>query len=261
MLKKFLSLSLLLPLMALIFITSCETEEFYSGDDADLDELMLNIENLGVDEYTADLAEFDFDEEWETDMQRMRGKKPCFKIVFPVNLVLPTDEVVEVEDREAMREVMKAWKEANPDSAERPVFEFPFKVELKNGEFKEIQSIEQLKELHKLCSDRKKHRPLFKLCFDVIFPISIAFPGVDVPVEVAGFEEFKAAMKAWKEANPDSDLRPQIIFPIEVVFDDQDAVVVVADMEELKELLKDCVEKMKKKRKKGKKGKKDKDGK
>ena len=61
-------------------------------------------------------------------------------------------------------------------------------------------------------------------------------------------------MKAWKEANPDAELRPQIVFPIEVVFDDLDAVVVVEDMEELKELLKDCVEKMKKKRKKGKKG-------
>lgn len=68
-------------------------------------------------------------------------------------------------------------------------------------------------------------------CFDVVFPVSIAFPE-GTTAEVADATALKEAKQAWKEANPDAEEGPSLVYPIQI---DQDGTISdIADEEALK---------------------------
>lgn len=75
-------------------------------------------------------------------------------------------------------------------------------------------------------------------CFEFVFPISIAFPD-GTGVEIADYDALHDAIRAWKEANPDSDARPELSFPLEVIGEDG-AAITIANQEELIALKKEC---------------------
>lgn len=266
MIFKKLNWKLFLPFVLLLAVTSCDTEDEFYSYDTDYDALLQDIDLLTRGEYTTDLAELDFRSEDEEMMHRFKGKRTCFKFVFPLTIVFPDGETLTVESDEAFRDAMHTWKEANPEAEDRPYIQMPFDVIVDDGTEEgaviTIETEEQFQALHQDCFEKRPHLPKFRLCLDPVFPISIAFPdGTTQTVEDE--DAFRTLMREWKEANPDAEVRPEIVFPIEVV-NQEGTTIEVNDIEELKELLKDCVEKMKKhgKKKKGKPGDKggDKDG-
>lgn len=169
-----------------------------------------------------------------------RGGK-CFKPVFPFTINFPDGSAVEVADKEAAKAAKSAYKEANPDSEERPTIAMPFDVQLRDSSTLTITSEEDLAALKETCGERggkgnKGGRG--QRCFKTVFPLTINFPDGSA-VEVADREAAKAAKEAFKTANPDSEERPSIAFPYDVELADGTTVTVESD-EEVAALKESC---------------------
>ena len=172
------------------------------------------------------------------------GRGGCFEFVFPVTIILPDGESASVEDYDSLKETIKAWKEANPDSEERPTFGFPLEVTSEDGDIASIADLDELKELRKTCR-RQRHdgrwspgRKFKDACFDIVYPLTISFPNGS-QLEAANAVTLKEAIRAWKETVENPEGRPMLVFPITVSYEDGTEVS-VADREALKDLKDQC---------------------
>lgn len=77
---------------------------------------------------------------------------PCFEMVFPITIQLPDDTTAEAASREELKDLVREWKEANPDATERPEIVFPVEVEMEDGTVVTVNSKEELKELRESCN-------------------------------------------------------------------------------------------------------------
>lgn len=77
-------------------------------------------------------------------------------------------------------------------------------------------------------------------CYKANFPLTIVFPD-ESTAEVGDREEFVTTLKAWKEANPDSDTKPTIQLPFSITKADGE-VIEVTSQEQIRELRKECRE-------------------
>jgi hypothetical protein len=77
-------------------------------------------------------------------------------------------------------------------------------------------------------------------CFELVFPVSIAFTD-GTQAEVNNYAELKTAIKTWRENNPDAtrEDRPTLVFPIEVITQEGETVTVASEIE-LRQLRRDC---------------------
>ena len=75
----------------------------------------------------------------------------CFKPVFPITLEFPDGSQVTVNTPREMQQAIRTWKQANPDSAERPEFVFPITVQLRDGTQVVVNSAEELAALKADC--------------------------------------------------------------------------------------------------------------
>jgi hypothetical protein len=244
MLKKYFPLSLM-TLLLLIFLAGCEKEEFVPSDDYSL--LLDEIEMLTSEAYTADLAEFDDQEEFDPNMIEFKGKRPCFVFIFPISFATNNSDVpVVINNRIELREFLHKWKQNQTDAVSKPKLIFPVKVKFFDGTIVKVESEEQMIEIRKKCSQNKPDLPKFRLCFDPVFPIYVAIPTQNAPVEVNSKQELHDLLKKWKENYPDSADRPTIVFPIKIkTFNGE--IVEVESMEMLKKYMRDCIRKLRKK--------------
>lgn len=81
-----------------------------------------------------------------------KKKDRCFKLVFPISLNYPDGTTTEYPDRRAMKQDLRAWKQANPDAEERPSLVFPVDVELEDGTIVSIASAEELQAQKDSCA-------------------------------------------------------------------------------------------------------------
>jgi len=164
------------------------------------------------------------------------NRKDCFDLVFPVTINFPDGTSVTAQNDEELREAMKAWKEANPDAEERPEFDFPIDVTLEDGTTQTVADAEAFRALIASCGPRGGNGP--RHCFDLVFPVTMSFPDGST-VTAQNNEELREAMKAWKEANPDSEDRPEFVFPIDVTLENG-TTQTIADAEAFRELIASC---------------------
>jgi hypothetical protein len=87
----------------------------------------------------------------------------------------------------------------------------------------------------KICGDARVGD---KGCFEFVFPITISFANGSKK-EVVSYDSLKAAIKAWKTANPDTKERPTIAYPYAVTTSEGTIVTVTTDAEK-KALLATC---------------------
>lgn len=154
-----------------------------------------------------------------------RGGK-CFTPIFPITINFPDGTTVEVADKDAAKEAKSAYKEANPDSEERPTIAMPFDVQLKDSTIVTIASEEDLATLKETCGEGRGGRG--QRCFQPVFPLTINFPD-GTTATVADRDEAKAAGKAFQAANPDNEERPTLAFPYEVELADGTTITVETD--------------------------------
>ncbi len=76
----------------------------------------------------------------------------CFKLVFPISLNIG-GEVQTFEDRAAMKDAIRSYKETAGEDAERPTLVFPITVEDEEGNQVEVASKEALQALKESCTD------------------------------------------------------------------------------------------------------------
>lgn len=75
----------------------------------------------------------------------------CFKPVFPFTLEFPDGSQVAVNTPLELRQAIRTWKQANPDSTERPEFVFPITVQLRDGTQVVVNTPEELRALKADC--------------------------------------------------------------------------------------------------------------
>jgi len=76
----------------------------------------------------------------------------CFEVVFPITLSFPDGTTAEAADRMALRQLIRTWREANPDATERPKIVFPLTVKMKDdGSLVTVNTREALKQLKEDC--------------------------------------------------------------------------------------------------------------
>lgn len=75
----------------------------------------------------------------------------CFRINYPIDIAFPDETTVSVNSREEALTAIMEWVEANPDATERPQIVFPIEVTLRNGEVREVDSMQQLRILRRIC--------------------------------------------------------------------------------------------------------------
>ena len=181
-----------------------------------------------------------------------RGRRgACFSLVYPVSIAFADGTTVEVADRAAAKEAKKAWKEANPDATERPSLVFPVSID-QDGEVTSIADQEALMAAREACGGQRGsrgskggrggkggHGGKGASCFQPVFPITLMIDGVATTIEDRAGK--RAALAAWKEANPDATERPtvELGFPVTVELEDETTATINSE-EELDALKESC---------------------
>jgi hypothetical protein len=173
------------------------------------------------------------------------GKPGCFEVVFPLTIELPDGTTAEADSYANIKEVIRAWKEANPDVDGRPTLVYPIEVMTEDGELISLNDKAELIELLKECRasfidgprDHHNHGK-FRACFDVEFPVTLTFPD-GTTAEAASGKEVKMLLRNWRKENPDSAERPTLNFPIAIVYEDGTSET-INSKEELIEAKKAC---------------------
>ena len=75
-------------------------------------------------------------------------------------------------------------------------------------------------------------------CYELVFPLSIVFPDNTTAV-IDSMGAMKAAVRAWRTANPDVKGKTEFVFPITVIEEDG-TIITVDDNAGLREIAKEC---------------------
>ncbi len=76
----------------------------------------------------------------------------CFDIVFPITIAFPDGTTAEAADRQALRQLIRTWRENNPGATERPRIAFPLTVKMDDdGSLVTVNSREELRQLKEDC--------------------------------------------------------------------------------------------------------------
>lgn len=200
------------------FFTSCDKE----------DESFTSVENFVLESVTG------------IEDECGAGRDQCFELVFPITVMFRDGSTAEAGDYMALKQVIRTWFHENgghPRPGDRPKLVLPIEVINDAGEIITIETPEELKALREECGPRP-NGPHGEPCFTLNFPVTIAFADSS-QVEVNSREEFKDAVLAWKEANPDQHARPHLVFPITVTMTDG-TIVEVENPLALRELKRAC---------------------
>lgn len=166
----------------------------------------------------------------------------CFDIVYPVTVSFPNGTTVEVPDADALRTLIRIWRENNPDATDHPGFVFPIEVELNNGNIVSIEDGEAFRRLIQRCRAQGHHdRPdpdMGERCIQLAFPVTVDFPD-GTSAEAADRQALHQLVREWRANNEGAEERPSIAFPHDVELEDG-TIVTVNNQEEVRALLADC---------------------
>ncbi len=196
-------------------------------------------------EDSAEVEEFVNESVYQLQVEHSIGRSRCFELVFPVSMLFPDGSSVSYNSYAELIAGLRAWKSSNPGINRRPKFVYPLDVIKKDGSIVTVSSKEEMAELRKECPDRKTNGPRGHItrglaCFDLVFPLTLTLPDRS-EVAVASSSELKAALKAWKFANPGRNgKRPHLKFPYDVVFKDDGQVMTINSPDDLIALKDQC---------------------
>lgn len=164
------------------------------------------------------------------------GKFGCYDFVFPITVAFSDGSTASGDDASALRQAIREWKEANPDSSSRPDIIFPIEVTTEDGEVISVADYSELRELAREC--RRSYRPGADICFNLIYPVEIEFPDGSI-LEAATRIALKTAVREWKQNGGEG--KPSLVFPVEVGYEDG-TTASAASKEELRALREECSE-------------------
>jgi hypothetical protein len=228
----------LLPVLGLFLIgalmPSCEKSDF-SISDTSLEDLDVTLRSNTDGAYSEGIS------------SDGKGRKICFRPIFPITLVFPDSSLLEVADIEALKDAFMDWKSNHPDSRQKPEIVFPHQVELADGTIIEVNSKEEVRNIKKNC----RPSPLSD-CFTFVFPIEVTNKEGEV-VTLSNEEEFRKYCERPNEGGQGFGRerrsrgrghhikKPDLVYPVEVILKADSSQVEVASEEELKEIVVACL--------------------
>lgn len=192
----------------------------------------------------------DKDEDWDYQADFSTIKNDCFIVDFPVELILPDESKVTVNNEAEFKEVIKAHR-IDRDALSEIGFTYPINVILvKDKSFVELTSQDDLKELLASCKkdkgndddkdgflDNWQYHFFDNDCFEVAYPVGLI---VDIEkVTINSKEAFFEMVNTYKENN---NYKPKFLFnfPINVEFLEDNSVAQINAQDEIRDLFKKC---------------------
>jgi hypothetical protein len=142
-------------------------------------------------------------------------KEECFDLVYPVTMTMPDGTIITGTDDDSLETAIKNWYDANPNSTQEPVFNFPIQITYEDGTIDTLNNDTELWDAYEKCDDWDD----WEDCFDFVYPITIVFP--DNTTASANDEDaMETAIKNWYDANPNSTSMFTFSYPITITYDD-----------------------------------------
>ena len=166
----------------------------------------------------------------KSEKGKRKKKKSPFKFVFPVSFEMADGSTITANDKQELKSLIKAWRDENPDSKEKPKLVYPVDLEFRGGKIVTVNNEEEMKKLRKKIKERQRSKKPFKF----VFPISYLMPDGST-ISANDKEELKSLIKSWYDENPDSKEKPKLVYPVDLDFGDG-KIVTVNSEEEMKEI-------------------------
>ena len=164
----------------------------------------------------------------------------CFDIVYPITIMLPNGSSYLIDSEEdSDLETIKSYYEENQGADERPSIIFPVNIIDHEGETKAINSEEEMEDAYRHCSGRDRDK---RECFGLVFPVTYIMPDGS-SYEIADEDgESWAELKAWYDANPEAEERPELQYPVDIMYESEDRTVTISNEEEMLAAKEECRE-------------------
>ena len=187
----------------------------------------ISCDKKGLDKDDYDKKEWD-KEEWGD-----KDEEGCFELVYPVNYTMPDGSTITGNDKEELWTAIKGWYDGN-DTEAKPDLQYPVNILFEDGETVEIDDEDEMEDLKEDCEYDKKDSE----CFELVYPVNYTMPDGSI-ISGNDEEELWTAIKAWYEANPDVEEKPNLQYPVSVMFYDEETIE-IANEGEMIDLKKDC---------------------
>ena len=164
----------------------------------------------------------------------------CFDIVYPITIMLPNGSSYLIDSEEdSDLETIKSYYEENQGADERPSIIFPVNIIDHEGETKAINSEEEMEDAYRHCSGRDRDK---RECFGLVFPVTYIMPDGSSYEIADDDDESWAELKAWYDANPEAEERPELQYPVDIMYESEDRTVTISNEEEMLAAKEECRE-------------------
>ena len=164
----------------------------------------------------------------------------CFDIVYPITIMLPNGSSYLIDSEEdSDLETIKSYYEENQGDDERPSIIFPVNIIDHEGETKVINSEEEMEDAYRHCSGRDRDK---RECFGLVFPVTYIMPDGSSYEIADDDDESWAELKAWYDANPEAEERPELQYPVDIMYESEDRTVTISNEEEMLAAKEECRE-------------------
>ena len=164
----------------------------------------------------------------------------CFDIVYPITIMLPNGSSYLIDSEEdSDLETIKSYYEENQGADERPSIIFPVNIIDHEGETKVINSEEEMEDAYRHCSGRDRDK---RECFGLVFPVTYIMPDGSSYEIADDDDESWAELKAWYDANPEAEERPELQYPVDIMYESEDRTVTISNEEEMLAAKEECRE-------------------
>ena len=136
-------------------------------------------------------------------------------------------------------EAIKSYYEENQGADERPSIIFPVNIIDHEGETKAINSEEEMEDAYRHCSGRDRDK---RECFGLVFPVTYIMPDGSSYEIADDDDESWAELKAWYDANPEAEERPELQYPVDIMYESEDRTVTISNEEEMLAAKEECRE-------------------
>lgn len=180
-----------------------------------------------------------FDKDWD--------KEGYCDFVYPFDMVLPSDEIITVNNEEEFDAVYENWERDDIESEKEIAISYPIQVNNSKGETVTVVNDEELEAAFEDCRDKKDdcdrdcdddYDDDKEDCFDYVYPITMTMPDGTI---VTGNDEdaLKLAVDNWFTANSNSTGEAAFVYPIQIIYEDG-TTETINDDDELKAAYEDC---------------------
>ncbi|MCC6815780.1 MAG: hypothetical protein IT267_05165 [Saprospiraceae bacterium] len=208
--------------------------------------MLIGLSSCQKDELaTSDVENFVQETIYELQFDGGIGKLGCFELIFPVQISFPDGTNGSYSSYDELIAAFKDWRLTHSKSEGKPEFIFPIDVLKKDGTTITVNSKEELKDLRKECPGRHNRGPKGHInrglsCFELTYPLTLIFPNSN-ELTVSSKEEFRSALKSWRELNPGRPVsHPKIKFPYSVILKEDGTTVTLNSREDLIALKDKC---------------------